>query len=200
MDADYWFANIRQPVEFAAAVRALVDDGVDCFVEVSAHPVLLTAVPDVPAVGTLRRGEGGLRRFLLSVAEAHVAGVAVDWPTVLPGGRRVELPTYAFQRQRFPLPVAGAAGDVAAAGLVPLEHPVPAAAVPANHRTSQPVGSWAQRLAGTPDAERNRFLLETVRAHVAAVLGHRSPDAIDVHRTFAELRLDSQGPSTCATG
>ncbi|MDG4810891.1 SDR family NAD(P)-dependent oxidoreductase [Micromonospora sp. WMMD1120] len=186
LDPGYWFANIRQPVGFASAVRALVDDGIDCFVEVSAHPVLVTAVPDVPSIGTLRRGAGGLRRFLHSLAEAHVAGVVVDWPTALAGGRRVDLPTYAFQRQRFPLPSASAPGDVATAAPPP----------PAGHQPARPAdtaGLWAQRLSGTPAAERDRFLLDTVRAHVAAVLGHRSPDAIDVRRTFTDLRLDSQG-------
>ncbi|MFC5905528.1 SpnB-like Rossmann fold domain-containing protein, partial [Streptomyces zhihengii] len=58
---------------------------------------------------------GGLRRVLSALGEAWVAGVDVDWTTVLTG-RRVALPTYAFQRQRYwldapVLPVQGAAGD-----------------------------------------------------------------------------------------
>ncbi|MEK8168995.1 hypothetical protein NKH77_01650 [Streptomyces sp. M19] len=52
--------------------------------------------------GTLRRDEGGLDRFLASLAEAYAHGAAVDWPSVYAGSaRRVELPTYAFQRARF---------------------------------------------------------------------------------------------------
>ena len=42
-----------------------------------------------------------MRRFALSLAEAHVAGVVVDWSPLHAGGRRVPLPTYAFQRERF---------------------------------------------------------------------------------------------------
>jgi acyl transferase domain-containing protein len=66
--------------------------------------------------GTLRRDDGGMRRVLSALGEAWVAGVDVDWPSVLTG-RRVPLPTYAFQRRRYWLdapasPVAGAAGAV----------------------------------------------------------------------------------------
>ncbi|MEU3188901.1 KR domain-containing protein, partial [Streptomyces sp. NPDC006923] len=58
---------------------------------------------DAVAVGTLRRGEGGLERFWLSVGEAYTAGAAVDWEAVYAGtgARRVDLPTYAFQYQRY---------------------------------------------------------------------------------------------------
>ena len=59
-----------------------------------------------------------------------MAGVAVDWAAVLPAGRRVELPTYAFQRQRYwPRRGACGAGDVAAAGLGAVGHPLLGAAV-----------------------------------------------------------------------
>src|SRR5256885_1927512 len=49
--------------------------------------------------GTLRRDEGGLDRFLVSLAELYVRGVPVDWPAA--PARRILLPTYAFQRTRF---------------------------------------------------------------------------------------------------
>ena len=57
--------------------------------------------------GTLRRDDGGPARLLASLAAVHVRGVAVDWAAVLAGGRRVDLPTYAFQQQRY-WPRAGA--------------------------------------------------------------------------------------------
>jgi acyl carrier protein len=49
----------------------------------------------------------------------------------------------------------------------------------------------AQRLASTPEGERRRVVLDTVRAEVASVLGHDSADAIDPDRAFNELGLDS---------
>ena len=109
--AGYWYESLRAPVEFDRAARLLAASGHGVFVEVSPHPVLAAAItetledasgPAVPVVtGTLRREDGGLSRFLASLAEVHVRGVAVDWAAVLAGGRRVELPTYAFQRQRY---------------------------------------------------------------------------------------------------
>ncbi|WP_425442008.1 type I polyketide synthase [Saccharopolyspora flava] len=111
LGAEYWFENARRPVDFAGAVEALLADGYRVFVEPSSHPVLTVNVQqiaegaevDVTAVGTLRRQQGGPVRFATSLAEAHVRGVDVDWTTLFtgPGARRVDLPTYAFQRQRF---------------------------------------------------------------------------------------------------
>ncbi|WP_455431557.1 type I polyketide synthase, partial [Streptomyces diastatochromogenes] len=121
LTADYWFENCRRPVDFEPVVRRLLDDGHDVFVESSAHPVLVLGVEetvedagtDALVTGTLRRGNGGLKRFLTSLAEAYVGGLPVDWQTVLGTGRRtVELPTYPFQRQRYWVePAADRAGD-----------------------------------------------------------------------------------------
>ncbi|MET9608854.1 SDR family NAD(P)-dependent oxidoreductase [Streptomyces sp. NPDC006512] len=111
MDAEYWYTNLRGTVRFEEATRALAAQGFRFFVEASAHPVLTLGVEqtldaagaEATAVGTLRRGEGGLTRFHRSAAEAFVAGAEVAWETAFPEGDRpwVELPTYAFQRQRY---------------------------------------------------------------------------------------------------
>ncbi|WP_217146037.1 acyltransferase domain-containing protein, partial [Streptomyces sp. AC627_RSS907] len=89
LDAGYWYRNLRRTVEFETAVRKLAGAGFGAFVEVSAHPVLTIPIEEtaediggdttVLAVGTLRRDEGGLRRFLLSAGELFVRGVAVDF-------------------------------------------------------------------------------------------------------------------------
>ncbi|MGC7102581.1 type I polyketide synthase [Amycolatopsis lurida] len=122
LDAEYWFRNLRQTVEFEQATRTLLADGYQVFVEASSHPVVVPGLQetiedtDIPAaaVGTLRRDDGGLDRFLLSLGEAHAHGATVDWERFFAGtgARRVELPTYAFQRQRFWLEAGVAAGGV----------------------------------------------------------------------------------------
>ncbi|HUQ60117.1 SDR family NAD(P)-dependent oxidoreductase, partial [Lentzea sp.] len=103
LDAEYWYRSLRQPVLFQQAALAAVADGASVFVEVSPHPLLtasLIEAADVAAVGSVRKEDGGLDRFLLSLGEAFTHGVDVTWP-VLDQGRRVELPTYAFDRRRY---------------------------------------------------------------------------------------------------
>nr|WP_086821080.1 type I polyketide synthase [Allokutzneria sp. NRRL B-24872] len=137
LDAEYWFANARRPVDFHGAISTLLAEGHRTFVEISPHPVLSTALQataeeqghDVAVVGTLRRGEGGQVRMLLSLAEAFTHGVPVVWNDVFDGGTRVDLPTYPFQHKRFWLDGATAAGDVTAVGLGAVDHPLLGAAL-----------------------------------------------------------------------
>ncbi len=118
LDAGYWYRNLRQTVLFQDAIEALASDGFRFFVEASPHPLLAVGVqqtleavgaPGVP-VGTLRRDIGGLDRALLSLLEAHVAGLPVDWSNVLAPGDRLPLPTYAFRHEHYwlvpPVPMA----------------------------------------------------------------------------------------------
>jgi acyl transferase domain-containing protein len=134
LDAGYWFRNLRQTVQLEEATRALLGDGHRVFIEVSAHPVLTSALSDTAdtagagdavVVGSLRRDDGGRDRFLASVAEAHVNGVAVDWPAVAGGsGAPVDLPTYPFQRQRHWLEGPPQAGDASGLGMAAERHPL----------------------------------------------------------------------------
>ncbi|MGW7324887.1 SDR family NAD(P)-dependent oxidoreductase [Streptomyces sp. NPDC054845] len=106
LDAAYWYRNLRQPVRFEETIRSLVAKGFGTFIESSAHSVLTMGVQetaDVLAGGSLRRDEGGLERFLISAAELFVRGVDVDWAAVFEGtgARRVDLPTYPFQRAHY---------------------------------------------------------------------------------------------------
>ena len=112
MDADYWYRNLRGTVELDAAVRGLVEAGHSTFVEVSPHTVLLPGITETledeaPSgkfltVGSLRKEDGGADRFLTSLGSLYAHGESVDWERVLAGsgGTAVDLPTYAFQRQR----------------------------------------------------------------------------------------------------
>ncbi|EXU62710.1 polyketide synthase, partial [Streptomyces sp. PRh5] len=139
LDAEYWYRNLRQTVELEATTRRLFADGHSVFVEVSPHPVLRLPVQqtiesartEAVVLGTLRRDDGGLERFLISAAELFAHGVQVDWAAALEerGGRRVGLPTYAFQRERYWLDVPAGAGDVASVGLGSLGHPLLGAVV-----------------------------------------------------------------------
>ncbi len=205
LDAEYWYRNLRETVQFEPATSALLASGRRIFVEISPHPVLTVGLresidqasaaeqagveeppatgSDVAAIGTLRRGEGGPQRFLASVAEAWAHGASVDWSAVL--GRSPEpmvaLPSYAFQRRRYWL--AAERHGQAAADRWLQRAPSPALAGG---------GLLAERLADVAEGERERVVLELVRAHVASVLGHSTAQAVRVRQTFKELGFDSR--------
>ncbi|MGR3939411.1 type I polyketide synthase [Streptomyces sp. BRA346] len=116
LDGGYWVTNLREPVRFADAVEALLTDGHRAFIESSTHPVLTVGMQETfehtgveaVTVPTLRRDHGGTAQLIHSLAQAFTAGVGVDWTTLHPTGpaapRAVDLPTYAFQRERYWLP------------------------------------------------------------------------------------------------
>ncbi|WP_373465063.1 type I polyketide synthase [Streptomyces sp. V2I9] len=140
LDAAYWYGNLRGTVRFADATDALLAEGRSVFLEISAHPVLMVGVQESmeaadrsgAVLGTLRRGEGGRRRWTTALAEAHVHGIPVDWRTVLEDrtGSGVDLPTYPFQRERFWPESRALPADVSAMGLDRADHPMLGAAVP----------------------------------------------------------------------
>ncbi|MEV1159589.1 type I polyketide synthase [Micromonospora chokoriensis] len=109
MNAAYWYDNLRNPVRLDLAVHTALDAGHALIVEISPHPVLIAGLTglaedaggDAVVLGTLRRGDGGLRRFTHSLASAYVHGAAVDFATVHPQGRTVPLPTFAFQGRPY---------------------------------------------------------------------------------------------------
>ncbi|MER6678950.1 type I polyketide synthase, partial [Streptomyces sp. NPDC000983] len=111
MDATYWYEGLRQPVRFTDAVQVALNQGHSRLIEVSAHPVLTTAVQAIAeavetpltVVGTLRRDEDENTRVIASAAELWVQGADIDWSAVYAGRavERVDLPTYAFQHHRY---------------------------------------------------------------------------------------------------
>jgi acyl transferase domain-containing protein/NADPH:quinone reductase-like Zn-dependent oxidoreductase len=118
LDATYWCQTLRHTVEFEGATCALLSSGHHFFVEISPHPNLTMAIQetaesrgyrDALAVGSLQRGEGGMGRFLSSLAKAHVHGIPVDWRPAFDGlaVKRVRLPS----RDRRPHPESAAATE-----------------------------------------------------------------------------------------
>jgi acyl transferase domain-containing protein/NADPH:quinone reductase-like Zn-dependent oxidoreductase/acyl carrier protein len=139
LDGDYWFANLRQPVLFEQAVRWSYEHGYRTFVESSPHPVLSVGIQESledytdghSVFGTLRRNEGGMRRFLLSAAEAHVHGKSPNWASMFDdaGACRIDLPTYAFQRKRYWMDPAPRFVDANSLGVAAADHPLLGAVV-----------------------------------------------------------------------
>ncbi|MFI1918307.1 type I polyketide synthase [Nocardia sp. NPDC020380] len=197
LDAHYWYRSLREPVRFADAVAGLIEDGITGFVEMGPHPVLAMgigataeaagAAEHIAVVGSLRRGDGGPDRFLASLAQAHCAGIEVNPQALVPGGARIDLPPYAFQRQNFWTGVTSADFTRTADIVTVTEEPTP---------DTQVSGTWddsplARKLQTTPEYQRDTVVLDLVREHAAAILGHDSARSIQPDLPFTEFGFDS---------
>ncbi|WP_461001000.1 type I polyketide synthase, partial [Streptomonospora sediminis] len=141
LDADYWYRNLRQTVRFAPVIDRLAGAGHDVFIDMGPHPVLSAALQETldagrhgaaAVVGSLKRDDGGMHRFLTSLAQAYVRGTRVDWSPVFAQAEpdTIALPTYAFQRERYWLATPGRPGHGGPpAGLAGTGHPLLSGAV-----------------------------------------------------------------------
>ncbi|MEW1672662.1 type I polyketide synthase [Streptomyces noursei] len=135
--AEYWVNHVRAAVRFADGVAALAAQGVTRFLELGPDGALSALAAESAADGSalvpaLRKDRPEATAPLTAVARLHAHGVPVDWSAVLAGSgaRWVDLPTYAFQHERFwPAGGAARAGDVRSAGLGSTGHPLLGAAV-----------------------------------------------------------------------
>ncbi|WP_419998945.1 SDR family NAD(P)-dependent oxidoreductase [Streptomyces boninensis] len=110
-DADYWVRHVRQPVRFADGMRWLEAHGATTYLELGPDAVLSASGrgcltdegADVVFTPLLRAGHDEERQAVTALGQAHARGVGVDWEGFFAGrgARRVELPTYAFQRTRY---------------------------------------------------------------------------------------------------
>ncbi|WP_449224370.1 SDR family NAD(P)-dependent oxidoreductase, partial [Amycolatopsis silviterrae] len=132
---DYWVRHVRETVRFADGVETLAAEGVRTFLELGPDGVLSamareSAPDDATVVPVLRKDRPEDQTAAAALARLHVGGATVDWTGFVAGGSRVDLPTYAFQHERFwPGPATGRSGDVASAGLDAAGHPLLGAAV-----------------------------------------------------------------------
>ena len=144
LDAGYWADNLASPVLFGPAAQRLIGDGHGLFIEASPHPVLAPGISALldetgTVTGSLRRDGGGWDQFLPALGTAWACGAPVDWARVTArppaSPRHVDLPTYAFQRQRYWL-TSGQPADAAGLGLDAAGHPLLGAVA------DLPDGSW----------------------------------------------------------
>ncbi|MEW2161326.1 type I polyketide synthase [Streptomyces sp. NPDC007189] len=116
--AGYWTAHVRQPVRFADDIRRLREQGVTRYLELGADGTLTAlaraCLPDDPATGpaaaapllvpALRKDRPEVPSLYDALARLHVHGVDVDWTPAFgaaPTAPAVDLPTYAFQHERY---------------------------------------------------------------------------------------------------
>ncbi|RKN04487.1 beta-ketoacyl synthase N-terminal-like domain-containing protein, partial [Streptomyces radicis] len=233
LDAAYWCRNLRGTVRFHAATRAALADGHRALVEISPHPVLASAMEvsaeragsaaAVHVQATLRRDEGGPRRFLTALGELYVAGGEPDWSTVHAAQDTpvtVTLPPELFAGAGEESPRADGA---AAAGAALRERLRALGAAERRGALAALVGEWALEVlrpgeargerpdpertfrdlgvdSGTALAIRDRVRLATgVRLSPTAVFDHPTPAALGSHleaELFGTRRAFGPGTTT----
>ncbi|GLZ28529.1 hypothetical protein Lesp02_07190 [Lentzea sp. NBRC 105346] len=123
-DPEFWVRHVRETVRFADNVGNLND----CvFVEIGPDGVLSALVEG--AIPLQRKSKGEHEALVTGLARVMVSGVDLDWEAFYRGGKKVDLPTYAFERRRLWLD-APSTGDVTSAGLGAAGHPLLGAEVP----------------------------------------------------------------------
>ncbi|WP_330276707.1 SDR family NAD(P)-dependent oxidoreductase [Lentzea sp. NBC_00516] len=121
---EYWVQHVRNTVRFHDNVQALQGK---TFLEVGPDGVLAALVEG--AIPTIRKDRDEVGAFETALARLHVSGTRVDWLPCYPGGRRVDLPTYAFEHAPYWPSVSVSAGDATGLGLSPAGHPLLGAAM-----------------------------------------------------------------------
>ncbi len=194
-DPGYWVDHVRHAVRFADGLRALQVEGVTRFLELGPDAVLtamarqsLDEGAGVHASALRARTPEGTA-FAGFLAQAHIAGVPIDWAAVHSGARPVALPTYAFDRRRFWL-------DDSAGGLT---HPLLDATVEVadsggfllTGRVSRTRSPWLSdhAVAGTVLLPGTAFIELALQA--AATAGTEGVDDLTLH---APLVLPVAGP------
>ncbi|MFI5832023.1 type I polyketide synthase [Streptomyces sp. NPDC051578] len=186
---EYWVGQVREAVRFADAVRTLEEQGVTRFLEIGPDGVLTGLAQqsaesaEAVLVPALRKNRPEPEALAAALAQLHVDGVRVDWQAFYAGAgaRRVELPTYPFQRTRYWVDAARSTGSGAHA-----THDVPTA-----EESRRAAADLHAKLDGLPAADRGRVLLGLVRTHVAAVLGYESTTTVEADLAFRDMGFDS---------
>ncbi|GLZ53137.1 beta-ketoacyl synthase N-terminal-like domain-containing protein [Actinomycetospora sp. NBRC 106378] len=198
---EHWVRHARDTVRFADGVTTLVAGGADLLVELGPGGTLAAMAREtlgdagVDVVSVLRATRPEESALAGALGRLHVLGVPLDWDAYFAGtgARRVELPTYAFTRTRYwPTPAGVRAPRTSGGPADPTDTAGPADG-------ADPSDAVRARLAAMAPAARERHLLELVRDHAAAVLGHRRTDEIGPAARFRELGFDSlAGVELCA--
>ncbi len=102
LEAAYWGRNLRATVRFRETVVAMQGDGIEGFIEMSPHPLLVPALQPAMALPSLRREEPEQASLLSSLGALFVIGHPIEWRRLYADGHaRVDLPHYPWQRERF---------------------------------------------------------------------------------------------------
>jgi acyl transferase domain-containing protein/acyl carrier protein len=128
---EYWTKQLRHTVRHADAITTLNTLGTNHYLELTPTPTLAPLVaetldaPPAALAPTLRNGQPEPETVLHAIATLHATGTSVNWPALLGSrpGRLPDLPTYAFQHERYWLTKPTTGTDLSHAGLTAADHP-----------------------------------------------------------------------------
>jgi acyl transferase domain-containing protein/NADPH:quinone reductase-like Zn-dependent oxidoreductase/thioesterase domain-containing protein/acyl carrier protein len=137
-DARYWRNHIRAPVLFAQQIARLAEEKPDIWLEVGPAPVLLGMARRCVspwrgvAGASLRKGHDDWEVLLETVSELYIAGAHIDWQAFDRSWprKRLELPSYPFDRGRFWFEAKTPARTGVQKSLGPAIHPLLGSRVP----------------------------------------------------------------------
>ncbi|MGQ4366362.1 beta-ketoacyl synthase N-terminal-like domain-containing protein, partial [Streptomyces sp. SAS_272] len=146
----------------------------------------------VTAVAVLHKDKDEVRTALRALAAVSTTATPADWTPLLGAGRRITLPTYAFQHKRYWIDTPGLTA--------PAPAPAPASADAApdagfdsetENDTEADGHDWAERLHGLSDSQRIALIAELISRHTAEILEYGTENEVDPALPFKELGYNS---------
>ena len=211
INAAYWRRHARGTVRFADSIAALRANGMRVFLEVGPAPVLTgmarqcAGESQIVWLSSLRRDREASAEMFSSLGMLYTLGLNPEWQRVESGQRRrLSLPTYPFQRQRYWMdagvkksPAPARAPEVAGVSIAAdLSQPKGAKTTPPEKPPLEPSSSqsevdFAVKLRATSPADRRQILQPFIREQVVRVLALDASHPIDTGQPLHDLGLDS---------
>ncbi len=190
---EYWCRHVLEPVKFTASMETLIEQDCELLIECGSKPILLAmgrqCLPEVEAVWlpSLRQGKSDWEQMLESLGSLSVQGVPINWSGFEKcyHRRRLQLPTYPFQRERYWSSLAQ----------VKIADPSPMQTVtnlPLDRDVNQQKLTTSQLKSNTGDREIVTQETITVKIkHLISEIAKIRPQKLCVQNTFHELGFDS---------
>ena len=109
LNAEYWWNNIYKPVLFDQAIKSILAEGMNIFIEIGPNPILRsyinTCLKEKNMEGrilpTAAAGKNSPQRVWRAGSQAILAGAKCTWQDIFSiPGRFMQLPNYPWQRER----------------------------------------------------------------------------------------------------
>lgn len=106
LNADYWWKNVRQKVQFADTISKLNEQAPRAYLEIAPGAVLGSSIKrlsssETPVLSSISNDEHEHTSFLNTLASFYALGEEISWPGLRPSKDWLKLPAYPWQHQKF---------------------------------------------------------------------------------------------------